>query len=185
MSADKICNCQDSSPEVIIKPLERIAKERQAHLRALVLLCRHCRLSPSSLSSPQQRSVVGLVDLVSGEVGCVDVRCQSRLERCPNPTEAIKLDTTEERMALDFMSTAPTKTILRVADETKRLLAHSQNQTRAYQPPDQGLGLHAQLDVVGEVERLPPVHNFAVRVMTILSTEGRPSNQTFEHNCPE
>lgn len=49
-------------------------------------------------------------------------------------------------------------------------------------PSDQVFRLGTQLDVLREIERLPPVDNLAVCIMCILSTEGGPSNLTFEHD---
>ena len=49
-------------------------------------------------------------------------------------------------------------------------------------PSDEILSLHAQLDVVGEVEALSPVDDLAIRVVAVLGAERGPANQTFKHN---
>jgi hypothetical protein len=47
--------------------------------------------------------VVGLVDLVSGEVNGIDVRAQTGFERRPDVTEAIEINTAEEGVVLDLL----------------------------------------------------------------------------------
>ena len=93
LSITRNANLSDpSSPEVVIEPLERVSNEGQAHLWALLLLNR----ASSGLLSLDQRCVVGLVNLIRGEVGRVDVGSEARLERRPNTAKTVKLDTAEE-----------------------------------------------------------------------------------------
>ena len=49
-------------------------------------------------------------------------------------------------------------------------------------PPDEALGRRRQLDVVGEVQALPPVDDLAVRVVAVLGTEGRPAHEALVHD---
>lgn len=111
-----------TSSEVVIKALEGVSDERQAHLGALLLRRRHLAASSTSslLGSLEQSSVVCLVDLVRREVRGVDGRRQARLERCSDPAQAFELDTSEEGMALDLVCAAPAETVLRVADQARR-----------------------------------------------------------------
>lgn len=51
-----------------------------------------------------------------------------------------------------------------------------------YSPSNQVLGFHTKLDIIREVQRLSPVDNLAVCIVTVLSAERRPSDQTLEHN---
>lgn len=53
---------------------------------------------------------------------------------------------------------------------------------QGFSPPDQILSLDAELDVVGEVERLAPIDNLAVRVVAVLGAERRPADQALEHD---
>jgi len=47
---------------------------------------------------------------------------------------------------------------------------------------DEALGAAAELDVIGEVERLAPVDGLLVRLSAILGTEGGPADQAFKHD---
>lgn len=101
--------------EVVIEPLEGVTNERQAHLGRLLDNGRPSLLDRLRL---EQRCVVGLVDLVRGEVCCVDVGCQAGLEGCADATQAVELDAAEEGMTLDLMGATATNSVLAVADET-------------------------------------------------------------------
>lgn len=92
LSITRNANPSDPSPEVVIEPLERVSNEGQAHLGTLLLLNR----ASSSLLSLDQCCVIGLINLIRGEVSRVDVGSQARLERRPNTAKTVKLDTAEE-----------------------------------------------------------------------------------------
>ena len=112
-----------SLPEIIIKPLKSIPNKRQTHLRTLLLLpagpstaARRTTTIPG-LGGAQQCGVVGLVDLVGGEVGGVDVGGQARLEGRADPPQAFELDAAEEGVALELVPAAAAEAALCVADE--------------------------------------------------------------------
>lgn len=112
------------SPEVVIEPLERVSDEGQAHLGALVLgggARGGGRRGAGGLGGLEQGGVVGLIDLVGGEVGGVDVGCQARLEGGADPAQAVEFDAPEEVVALDLVRTASAEAVLRVADEARRV----------------------------------------------------------------
>lgn len=180
------------SPEVVIEPLEGVPNERQAHLGAFVLGGRaggDGGGGAGGLGGLEQGGVVGLVDLVGGEVGRVDVGGQARLEGGADPAQAVELDAPKEVVALDLMGSASAETVLRVTDEAggvslSGLVAHvrGNSQRSSDIPSDQVLSLDTELNIVGEVQRLAPVYNLTVRVMAVLSTEWRPTDQTLEHD---
>lgn len=41
------------------------------------------------------------------------------------------------------------------------------------------------MDILREIELLSPVHNLAIRLVSILTAEGRVSDQAFKHDCPQ
>lgn len=61
-------------------------------------------------------SIVGLINLVSREVGRVDIRQELGLERRTDPAKSLKFDSAEEFVALDLVGSSMAKTVLRVAD---------------------------------------------------------------------
>lgn len=73
--------------------------------------------SRSRSSSFQVRSVVGLINLVNWEVGCVNVRGELGLEGRADAAKSVKLDATEELVVLDLISTTSAKAVLRIANE--------------------------------------------------------------------
>jgi hypothetical protein len=103
--------------EVVIKPLECVTNERQAHLWRLL----DCSAGLEGLCL-EDAGIISLINLISREVGGVNVGGQARLERRADTAETIKLDTAEESMALDLVSTTATQTVLRVADHAIFLL---------------------------------------------------------------
>ena len=64
----------------------------------------------------KQRRIISLIDLVRGEVRCIDVASQAGLEWSTDATERVELNTSEEAMALDLVSTATAESVLGVAD---------------------------------------------------------------------
>ena len=42
----------------------------------------------------------------------------------------------------------------------------------------------AETDIVGEVEGVAPVNNFAIRIVGVLCTKRRPTDEAFEHDSP-
>ena len=50
-------------------------------------------------------------------------------------------------------------------------------------PADKVTGCIAKCNIFREIERFTPVDDFAVGVVRILGTEGRPADETFEHDC--
>jgi hypothetical protein len=63
-------------------------------------------------------SIVGLINFIRWEVGCVDVGSEFGFEWCSNAAQAIEINTTEELVVLDLISTTPTQAILSIADKT-------------------------------------------------------------------
>lgn len=100
--------------EIVIEPLESVTNKWQAHLGRLLGSCASAVVLDGL--GLEQSCVVGLVNFVGREVGGVDVGRQARLERSANAAQAIKVDAAEKRMALEFMGTSPSKSVLRVAD---------------------------------------------------------------------
>lgn len=159
--------------EVIIEPLERVADEWQAHLG------RFLDWAAAGLQglSLENRSIVGLVNLIGREVGGVDVRGQARLERSSDAAKTVEFDATEKGVVLDLMRTTTTETVLGITNHAmhcqsmliRRFLIHDI-------PSDQVFGIDTQRDVVGEVQSLPPVDNLAIGVVAILSTEWGPTD---------
>lgn len=106
--------------EVVIEPLESVTNKWQAHLGRLLGSCASAVVLDGL--GLEQSCVVGLINLVGREVGGVDVGRQARLERSANATQAIKVDTAEERVALELMGTSPSKSVLRVADHAVQIV---------------------------------------------------------------
>lgn len=52
--------------------------------------------------------VVGLVNLISREVGGVNIGLQLRLEWCANAAEGVEFNATEELVVLDLICTSTT-----------------------------------------------------------------------------
>lgn len=102
------------SSEVIIEALERVPNERQTQLRRLLR-------GPATGKGLglENGGVVRLVNLVRREVRGVNVGGETRLERRPNTAQTIELDTSEERVRLDILSTVFSKTGFRVANQAK------------------------------------------------------------------
>lgn len=97
--------------EVVIKSLECVADEWQAHLWRLLNLV--ALLDSLCL---EDSGVIGLINFISREISRVDVGGQARLEGCADTAQAIKLNTAEESMTLDFVGTATAETVLCVTD---------------------------------------------------------------------
>lgn len=138
----------------------------------------------------EQGRVIGLVNLVRREVCCIDVAREAWLKRSANPPERVEFDATEEGVPLDLVSTAATQAVLGVADEAVKwsdIFAVNDRGGRLFRPipSNQVLCLCAQGYVVREVQALPPVDNLAVRVMAVLSTERRPTDQALEHDSSQ
>ncbi len=109
-----------ASSEVVIEPLEGVADEGKAHLGALILLRRVGAAGGSrGLRGLEQRRIVRLVDLIRGEVRGIDVGGETRFKGCTNAPQAVKLDTTEEGVALDFVGTTASQTVLRIANQAR------------------------------------------------------------------
>ena len=70
----------------------------------------------------KQASILGLIELVGGEVGGVNIGSQAWLERCPDPTQFVKLDSSKERVRFQLVRSATSKSVLRVANQTKLLV---------------------------------------------------------------
>lgn len=103
------------SPEVVVEALEGVSNKWQAHLG------RFLRLAPRGrglgLLSLEHCGVVGLIDLVGGEIGGVNSTGKTGLEGSADPAERVKFDAAEEGVALDLMRAATTETVLGVDDE--------------------------------------------------------------------
>ena len=105
--AKTVCNCavhrRDQSTSSLstsesIETLVCVADERQA--RSVLVISGLCSLCPVS------SAVVVLVDLVNGEVLCVHVRLQLRLERRTDASQTIPRNAAEERVLFDLAGTA-------------------------------------------------------------------------------
>lgn len=143
-----------------IEALIGVPQERQLHLRAVLLAM------TSSLRSLNNSALLRLTNLVNREVSGIRRRLKSWLKRRTNTSQSIKVDTMEEGVSLNLISTTTAKTVLRVDNQTANKI----------------LGLSTKLDIVWEVERLAPVDDLAVGVMLVLGTERWPSDLALEHN---
>jgi hypothetical protein len=101
--------------EIVIKSLERVANEWQAHFRRL--LCLSVTVLLDGLSF-EDSGIVRLVNLVGWEVRRVDIRRKARLKWCSDAPQAVKVNASEEGVILEFMRAASSKTVLRVAHHT-------------------------------------------------------------------
>jgi hypothetical protein len=63
--------------------------------------------------------IVGLIDLISWEIGGVNIRGQLGLEWCSNKAQAIEINASEELVALDLIGTTATKSVFSIANKTK------------------------------------------------------------------
>jgi hypothetical protein len=100
---------------VVIKSLERITNERQAQLWSVIAGL----ISIGILLSFKVGSIVGLIDLVSWEIGCVNIRGQLGLEWCSNKAQTIEINASEEFVALNLIGTTSTKTIFSIANKAR------------------------------------------------------------------
>ena len=101
--------------EVVVESLEGISNEGQAHPGTL--LDDPDGLGRLDLLRLKQSRVVGLIDLVRGEVRRIDVAREAWLERSADPSERVEFDATEECVALDLVSTAATQSVLGITDQ--------------------------------------------------------------------
>lgn len=108
--------------EVVVESLEGISNERQAHLGTL--LNDTNGLGGLDLLRLEQSRVVGLIDLVRGEVCRIDVTREAWLERSADASKRVEFDATEEGVALDLVGTAATQTILSVTDQAMEWSAY-------------------------------------------------------------
>lgn len=121
--AKTICNCavyrRNQSTSTLctsesIETLVRVADEWEAG--GVLVLSRLGGLCPVG------SAVVILVDLINGEVLCVDIGLQLRLEWCADASQAIPRDATEEGMLLDLARSAnTTESMISVADQSKMM----------------------------------------------------------------
>jgi hypothetical protein len=99
--------------EAGLEALESVTNEWQTHLRCFI-----SRLNArGSLLLLQYRSIISLINLIGREVSSVDVGGKLWLEWCADVAEPFKVNTSEELVFLDLLSTSTTKTILSVADK--------------------------------------------------------------------
>jgi hypothetical protein len=110
---------RESSEVVVLKALEGVADEWQAHFGCIIItrltICRSGRSC-----SLEVRSIIGLINLISRKVGGVDVRAELGLEWGSDSAKSIELNSTEEFVVLNLICTSTAKTILGVANKTKR-----------------------------------------------------------------
>lgn len=180
------------SAKIVIKTLEGVSDKWKAHLGGLL----DTSLLGRGLLCLEDGGVVGLVDLVRGEVRGINTARKSRLKRSSDPAKRVELDATEKVVALELSSTTATKTILSVADQAMNRSALSSyfwcpdrtsgsERWKSYVPSDQILCLGTQLNIIWEVQALPPVHNLAIRVVAVFGAERRPADQALEHDCSQ
>lgn len=108
---------RESSKVVVLKTLEGVTDEWQAHLGCFLANLASCRRSRSRVL--EVSSIVGLINLVGREVGRVDVRQELGLERRTDPAKSVEFNAAEEFVALDLVGSSMTKTVLRVADKAE------------------------------------------------------------------
>jgi hypothetical protein len=101
-----------------VESLVRVANEGQA--RGIVVVASLCSLSPIGSAS------VVLINLINREVGCIDVRVQLRLKRCPDSAQGMPVDAAEEGMLLDLASaTNAAKAMFGIADQARKKVYQS------------------------------------------------------------
>jgi hypothetical protein len=61
--------------------------------------------------------VVSLINLISWEICRIDVGGELGFERCTNASKSIKLDSTEELMALDLLGRNSPKTMFGITNK--------------------------------------------------------------------
>ena len=113
----------NASSEVVIEAFEGITDERQAHLGALLSPGHGALLASRRLLCLKQRCVVGLIDLISGEISRIDVASKTRLKWCPNAAKRVELYASEEAVVLDLMRASTTQSVLRVTDQAKSVIS--------------------------------------------------------------
>lgn len=74
----------------------------------------------TQVRSLEMSSCIRLIDLFNGEVGGVDIRRKSRLERSSDGTEVVEGYTPEEGMVLDLFGSTSTETVFGIADQAGR-----------------------------------------------------------------
>jgi hypothetical protein len=109
---------RESSEVVVLKALERVADEWQAHFGCIITSLAICCSGRSC--SFEVRSIIGLINLISREVGRVDIRGEFGLEWGSDSAKSIELNSTEEFVVLNLICTSTAKTILGVANKAKR-----------------------------------------------------------------
>jgi hypothetical protein len=167
-----------SRPTESIKPLISIPNKRQTHLRTqIITLSRRLR--------SQSSTHIRLRNLINREVLRIDITLELRLKRSTNTTETIPLNTAEEGVLADFgTSSKATETIICVADEASSSLVREDVRISVkIIPSNEVLCIMAELLVWGEVQVTRPIHNLPIRIVSLLSTEWWPADQTFEHDC--
>jgi len=60
-----------------------------------------------------------LINLISWEVCCINVRSELGFERCTNPTKSFKFYTTEKFVILDLFGGDSTKAMFGITDKAK------------------------------------------------------------------
>lgn len=105
--------CYRTSPEVVLKPLERVPNEGQGHLGGLLLL-----------GGGLEGRVVDFhgggslqLELLGGEVGGVGLGDEAGLEGRAEAPQVVKVDAGEERVLLDLVGADTAEAGLGVADE--------------------------------------------------------------------
>jgi hypothetical protein len=168
-------NCSASTES--IETLVSVTDEGQAHTGFLS--------THGLVLSAQGSTVVGLWNLVDGEVLCVDCRREFGLEGSADTTELVPDNATEEGMLLDLSATSKTtQAVIGITNQTINV-SKDFSTSRPWKnlPADEVLCLGANLLVRGEVQVSWPIDNLAVGIVRLLCAERRPADQTFEHDC--
>lgn len=159
-----------------IETLVRVADEGQAHTGFLS--------THGLVLSTQSSAVVGLRDLVDGEVLCIDCRRKFGLEGSTDTAKLIPDNAMEEGMLLDLSATSKaTKAVVGITDQTIQVSKNVWTCGRWENlPADEVLCLRTNLLIRREVQVSRPIDDLAVGVMGFLCTEWGPSDQTLEHD---
>jgi hypothetical protein len=110
-----------SLSEVVVKSLEGVTDEWQAQLWRVITGLAGCCCGGGGCFDVG--GVVSLIDLISWEVGGVNVGRQFGFKWSSNAAKSIKFDTTEELVVLDFIRRNTSETMFRITNKTVAQLA--------------------------------------------------------------
>lgn len=118
-----------------------------------------------------RRRMIRLVDFIGGEIADVDVGVEARFEGGTDLAEAIPGDAAEEVVGFDFGGAV----VAGCGAEAVR--------GGTEEAANEMTGGITKSNVFREVEVFAPVDDFAIGVVRVFGAEGRPTDETLEHDC--